>query len=760
MTTAISSVETRQGRGVPTPARVEMILSRLDQLPSPPAVAMRLLNVTTSDDSSVRDVVRIVKADTSLTAAVLRMARRADLGIREDIVTVDRAVALLGFTSLRNIALSVQFLSTIEPDEDERGRLGVRRDIWLHSLAVACAAELLAKHAAKKKTHGEAFVCGLLHDIGKIALDTCLPKSYARIVNATERQHRCICDAEKELFGIDHTMAGRRLLTRWQLPASIVECGWLHHHDPDSLPSSTKHIDLLRLVHIADGLVRRQRIGFSGYAHAVDLEAHAAAAGIPCTAIDKVAKELPSRLAPFSEMIGWDEDISQTLYAESIIKANRELGRLNTTLEEKNRALGTRSLCFRALQRFTGGLSPRTGTAEVCASAATSIGELADTGRVVVFVGSSSPQCFHVGVRKEAGEASIDMIDLGYGQTQEVLQFLREGAGGGGIVEAPPALDSIWSRCIAVPAVEPLWFLPLGDGEGSRGGVVFEASQPVVTRLAAARDDCRSFATTIGMALATSEARERSERTTEELLDINRRLEVAQKELIRARSVAMVGEMAAGAAHEINNPLSVISGRAQLALQQCDDEQMAGWLKLIIEHAHGASQIVMDLMNFAKPPPPNPIEQRLVTVLDSLCQRWYEGSSLRQDQVEMRVADAECTICADSVQLDSILDAVVANAIEACSPESLRLQINSPSMVSDETVRIVIEDHGSGMSREVQEHAFDPFFSSRPAGRGRGLGLSKAFRFAEINGGHLWLDSTPNVGTIVSIELPARAPAN
>ena len=96
MTTAISSVETRHGRGVPTPDRVEMILSRLDQLPSPPAVAMRLLKVTTSDDSSARDVVRIVKADASLTAAVLRMARRADLGIREDIVTVDRAIALLG----------------------------------------------------------------------------------------------------------------------------------------------------------------------------------------------------------------------------------------------------------------------------------------------------------------------------------------------------------------------------------------------------------------------------------------------------------------------------------------------------------------------------------------------------------------------------------------------------------------------------------------------------------------------------------------
>ena len=555
-------------------------------------------------------------------------------------------------------------------------------------------------------------------------------------------------------------MAGRRILTRWQLPTSIVECGWLHHQDPDSLPSSTKHVDLLRLVHIADALVRRLRIGFSGYAHGVDLDPHAKAAGIPSGAIDTIAKELPGRLAPFSEAIGFDEDISETLYAESIKKANRELGRLNTTLEKRNRALGTRSLCFRALQRFTSDLSPRTRTAEVCESAATSICELLDTRRVVVFVESASPQCFHVGVRKDAGDAFTDLIDLGDAQTLGVLQVLKAHARGGDIVEAPPALDPIWSHCIALPPVEALWFLPLGDREGLRGGVVFEASQPVVTRLAAARDDCHSFTTTIAMALATAQARERSERTTEELLDTNRRLEVAQRDLIRARSVAMVGEMAAGAAHEINNPLSVISGRAQLALQQCDDDQLTGWLKLIVEHAHLASQIVMDLMQFAKPSRPNPTEHKLVTVLNSLCQRWYAGSSLRQDQVEMKVADPECTICADSVQLDAILDAVLANAIEASSAESVRLQINSPSLVSDETVRIVIEDHGSGMSRDVLEHAFDPFFSSRPAGRGRGLGLSKAFRFAEINGGRLWLDSTPNVGTIVSIELPARAPSN
>ena len=106
----------------------------------------------------------------------------------------------------------------------------------------------------------------------------------------------------------------------------------------------------------------------------------------------------------------------------------------------------------------------------------------------------------------------------------------------------------------------------------------------------------------------------------------------------------------------------------------------------------------------------------------------------------------------------AILNAVVANAVAATSGKTARLQVNSPSCASDEIVRIVIEDNGVGMPRDVLEHAVDPFFSSRPAGRGRGLGLSRAYRLAEINGGGLSLESTPEVGTSVTVELPARAP--
>ena len=100
----------------------------------------------------------------------------------------------------------------------------------------------------------------------------------------------------------------------------------------------------------------------------------------------------------------------------------------------------------------------------------------------------------------------------------------------------------------------------------------------------------------------------------------------------------------------------------------------------------------------------------------------------------------------------------MANAIEATTPEKARLRINSNSVASDDTVVVSIGDNGRGMTPEVLKHARDPFFSHRPAGRGRGLGLSRAARLLEINAGHLWIDSSPEAGTTVFLSVPARAP--
>jgi signal transduction histidine kinase len=688
------------------------------------------------------------------------MVRRADLGVRGKVIPVERAVALLGFTAVRNAALSVQVFDALTPaTSDERAEV-TRTDLWKHSLAVACAADMLAERLFGRGKGGEAFVCGLLHDVGKIALDACLPKSYARVVEQVDRLHGCICDVERDLLGLDHTTAGRRLLTRWRLAQLIIDCAWLHHQAPEALPSNVADARMVGIIHLADNLVRRQRIGYSGYRHVSDVEELSAQLGLADGCLAEVAESLPERMEPYCAIVGLGDLDGRRLYAESLAKANKELGIVNAELAESNRSLQSRSACFEALGRFTGALTQHDRIEDVCAAAAESLRLVIGADCVVVAAPGASSRCLHVGC-SAAGEAGrrTSIVDLGDSQHAALAALPDASAALRGIAPAPDGYEFIWRRSARSAAPGPLWLLPLFDGESMVGTAVFAAEREAVARFQSAAAKWEAVSAAMGLAVSSAKARLETERMTEELLDLNRRYRIAEADLARARSISMIAAMAAGAAHEMNNPLSVISGRAQMLQAEHDDPEFIRNLEIVVDQAQRASTIVTDLMSFAKPRAPEPVMQRLVEVFDSACQHWHEGVTLRDNQIRTSMVDDTATVYADPSQLREILDAVVANAVAAMNPETACLQVNSPSRASDETVRIVIEDNGAGMTRDVLEHALDPFFSHCEAGRGRGLGLSRAYRLAEINGGELWLDSTPKVGTTVTIELPARAPS-
>ena len=734
--------------------RVELIVAQLDKLPTLPAVAARLLAVTTSEESSARDVSAIIESDAAATAAILRMVRRADLGAPTRAITVAQAVTLLGFNRIRNSILSLQLCETLPAAEGDPRAQAVGQDLWKHSIAVACAADLMAAELGNGTAPGEAFVCGLLHDIGKIALSACLPKSYARVVDQVERQRICICDVERAMFGLDHTIAGKRLATRWRLPVPVIECIWLHQQPPEALPSSVAQPRLIEIVHLANLLVRQLRIGFSGYVTAGEVAPAAARLGLDSSKMDDIAERVPKQMAPFCELIGIDQEVEAGLQAESLVATNKELGIVNARLTDANRRLETRSACFEAINRFSKQLTPRDSVASVCLAAAASIRALVSTSHAVAFAGTSASRCIYIGCAgPHEGQGSTEVVEPGDPDLAGDLRGQR-------MMRAPESCEAIWRCSGQEEDRRPLWMLPMHCSDAEFGGILFLAEQDSLDWLLSAAEACDALSTTIGLAVSSALQRAQAERMSEELVDLHRRLSATQSDRVRDRSLSMIAEMAAGAAHELNNPLSVISGRAQMELSQCGDSGLARALQVIVEQAHRASQIVTDLMGFAKPQPPHPSAQRLADVLEALCQHWRGASTdlpaQQKPSMSVSITDAEAEVYADPEQLNEILNAVMANAVEACRGDSAKVQVNSPSAVSEETIRIVIADNGVGMRHDVLEHAVDPFFSSRPAGRSRGLGLSRAVRLVEINSGRLWLESTPDVGTTVTIELPGK----
>lgn len=215
---------------------------------------------------------------------------------------------------------------------------------------------------------------------------------------------------------------------------------------------------------------------------------------------------------------------------------------------------------------------------------------------------------------------------------------------------------------------------------------------------------------------------------------LNEMGELAGQRLLSAK-LESLAELAAGAGHEINTPLAVISGNAQRLLRTEPDMERGDSLRAIVRQAHRIAGILRELMQFARPPQPQMRSFPLADLLQGLRDEQAPYALEREVHLELQGAFAGMWIEGDVAQLRGALGAVVRNGIEAASSGGwvkITCHTNKES-----SIEIEVEDSGSGLSPAAIEHAFDPFYCGRSAGRGRGLGLPTAWQLIRQNGGDL-----------------------
>lgn len=741
---------TVQTRVMPVPDRVDLILDQLDQLPTLPTVAALVVQMTRRDDTSARDVVQVIASDQSLSAKILRLAARAHLGAPRDVDTIEKAVVLLGFEAVRHAVLSIKVFETLNTvGTDWTGKFD-RAGFWRHSLAVACASHLIAERWPGHLDAEVAFVCGLLHDIGKVALDACLPKSYDRVVSVALSRRIGIINVEQELLGVDHTVAGKRLAQHWRLPASIVECIWLHHHTPDLLPDCVSNPDLVQIVNLADNWVREQRLGFSGTPPEPPSSVEIAAQmGMPARLLEEIAPLLIERIEQRAELLGLDRVAPGAIFAETIAGVNGELQRMHEQLAGVQTEMRMRSRYVDLLHRFNSAVHSHLTVADCCQIGAACFREMVCRPAVVVFSCRSESHIYHVGVSTERG-CSTRVFAAEHPTNGSV-----SAAGavlGPGVMAAPPIATPVRERLAEELGPAPHWMLPIAKDGKLLGGVLFQATTHECERLRQDHNELVMFATVLANVLINGYDRLASEGLSEGLAEINRELKAAQSELLRARSLGMVAEMAGGAAHELNNPLAVISGRAELLLQNAADPKLKKDLNTVMEQAQRCSDIVGALMDFAKPEPPQKQALDLAELLRGCLREWMEQRPAPAEQVHLGISDQPLVVQADAAQIRGALTEVLHNAWEACEAGKAQITVNCEADPTDEIAIVTVQDNGCGMTPDVLAKAQDPFFSYKKAGRGRGLGLSRAVRWCDINGGKLRIESQPGSGTQVRIE--------
>ncbi|MGM0417244.1 MAG: sensor histidine kinase [Thermodesulfobacteriota bacterium] len=225
-----------------------------------------------------------------------------------------------------------------------------------------------------------------------------------------------------------------------------------------------------------------------------------------------------------------------------------------------------------------------------------------------------------------------------------------------------------------------------------------------------------------------------------------------EKQMAQAEKLAATGELSAGVAHEINNPLGIILGYNQLLLRSEKDPQKYEDLKIIEKHVKHCKVIVEDLLSFSRSSKPKKKLYNIHEILDDVVSFVKSHTAFNNTDIIKRYSDNIPEICIDAEKIKQVFINLIMNANHAMNFNG---NLYIKTSLENEKIKIDLEDTGEGIEKENLSRIFDPFFTTKPTGKGTGLGLSVSYGIVKNHGGDITVTSVKNSGTTFSIYLPA-----
>lgn len=237
-----------QTRTPDSTAILEKLVRRIEDISTLPQVATRVMQVANDPNSTAAQMKAVMEGDAALSARVLRCVNSSAYALRIKITNLQQAIAYLGLKQIRDLAMAASVSDLFRGD----GNVGPYRrvDLWRHFVAVGLCARLIAM---RRKVAGfeDAFLAGLLHDIGIVLEDQYAHVLFTRVIGRLD-QSRILSDVEREVLCFDHTTLGERIAETWRFPEP-VRAAIRHHHA--SVTYRGEHIDIVRCVEVANLIV-------------------------------------------------------------------------------------------------------------------------------------------------------------------------------------------------------------------------------------------------------------------------------------------------------------------------------------------------------------------------------------------------------------------------------------------------------------------------------------------------------------------------
>ncbi len=222
------------------------------ELPVMPPVAAEVIKKAEDPDTDLAVLAQLISRDAALAVRVLKIANSSFYSMPREVETIQQAIVLLGYSTLRSVVVAASM-------KDVFARFGLaERLLWEHAIAAGIAAGVVAENVSGI-SRDEAFVGGLVHDVGKLLLHSQAEQKYQQVLSAVYAGEKDSITAEREVFGFDHSEVGSLVLAKWKLPGRLT-CAVGAHHDL-ALANVEGSKPLASLLQVADRMTLREGYG-------------------------------------------------------------------------------------------------------------------------------------------------------------------------------------------------------------------------------------------------------------------------------------------------------------------------------------------------------------------------------------------------------------------------------------------------------------------------------------------------------------------
>jgi putative nucleotidyltransferase with HDIG domain len=679
-------------------------LEEIDNLPSLPELLLRILELCERENVEIRALARLIETDAALSAKIVGIVNSMSYGLPNRVTALEPSIVLLGIDAIKSIAVCASLtdvFTTRSPSSGSAAGLELRR-VWRHSLECGLLARSLAR-ATGYRNPDEAFLAGLLHDVGKHVYLSLYPREYPACLERARSNPDLLLAEEARLGGL-HSEVGAWLVRRWHLPATIADATAYHHEPTYRVLDASL---LVRIVHGANFLTSRASER-EQYPH----DRVATLLGIPAARVADAAAHATRELAETAHSLGTD------------------LGGTEPTPQEMEERHGRLEREVRNVSMLLASLWGVTRSPDEATAIETIFRALSNLFRIdsALYFSYSDPAGALIcrGSSRKTPAEVLEGLVLNRAHSKSIVAqasrtaTIRYADG----TEQPGARRAIVDAEIGgLLGSQSYVCYPLSARGEAVGVLVASSGNGGLETLRKRERAIALLAAEAALALQADRLRER------------------ELERVRTERIAAAQLLADRVAHEVRNPLATIKNTVALLSRETGEGEPSvrtrDALSAIADEVDRVSRLLGGLSRLSSPIAPELVELDLGATLEtfqSVLQSIAVGPAV---SVTTHIARDLPKVRSNADALKQILTNLVKNAVEAMPDGgTVVVRAEREPVEGSPRARIVVEDTGPGIAERLKGRLFEPFLTTKGAGH-RGLGLAIVYTLARQLGGDI-----------------------